>query len=153
AMAQSETETRAWMRGRSVQAGTALLLAGIFQVLMGVNAIARSTFFVSVSHYLYSASLRTWGWVLVGVGAAAILTALWLFTGMLLARMVGFAVAVLAAVAGFFFIPYYPIWSILIVATYIWAIWAISTSGRGAAMARADSAARYGGDQYQTGER
>jgi hypothetical protein len=39
---------------------------------------------------------------------------------------VGVLVATLSAIANFFFIPYYPFWSILIIALDIWVIWALT---------------------------
>jgi hypothetical protein len=38
-------------------------------------------------------------------------------------------VAVLSAVANFFFIPYYPFWSILMIALAVWVIWALTRPG------------------------
>lgn len=35
----------------------------------------------------------------------------------------------LSAIANFFFIPYYPFWSLLIIAIDIFVIWAIARSG------------------------
>jgi hypothetical protein len=39
---------------------------------------------------------------------------------------VGITLAMLSAVANFFFIPYYPFWSILMIALAVWAIWALT---------------------------
>ena len=36
--------------------------------------------------------------------------------------------AILSAIANFFFIPYYPFWSIVVIALDIWVIWAVSRS-------------------------
>ena len=37
--------------------------------------------------------------------------------------------AILSAVVNFFFIPYYPFWSILIIALNVFVIWAITRPG------------------------
>ena len=37
--------------------------------------------------------------------------------------------AILSAVANFFFIPYYPVWSVLIIALCVAVIWALVTYG------------------------
>ena len=37
--------------------------------------------------------------------------------------------AMLSAVANFFFIPYYPIWSLLVIGLDIWVIWALTRPG------------------------
>jgi hypothetical protein len=37
--------------------------------------------------------------------------------------------AMLSALANFFFIPYYPIWSLLVIGLDIWVIWALTRPG------------------------
>ncbi len=37
--------------------------------------------------------------------------------------------ALLSAIANFFFIPYYPWWSLLIIALCVWVIWALTRPG------------------------
>ena len=49
-----------------------------------------------------------------------------LFAGATWARVVGIVLAVLVAVANFFPIPYYPFWSILIIALAVWVMWALT---------------------------
>ena len=43
--------------------------------------------------------------------------------------MVAIALATLSAVANFFFIPYDPFWSLLIIALDVWVIWAVTRPG------------------------
>ena len=40
--------------------------------------------------------------------------------------MTAIVLAMLSAVANFFFIPYYPFWSILEIALAVWVIWALT---------------------------
>jgi hypothetical protein len=42
---------------------------------------------------------------------------------------VGITLAVLSAIANFAFIPYYPFWSLLIIALDVFVIWAIAAHG------------------------
>ena len=35
----------------------------------------------------------------------------------------------ISAIANFFFIPYYPFWSLLMIAMAIWVIWALTRPG------------------------
>jgi hypothetical protein len=44
--------------------------------------------------------------------------------------MVAITLAVLSAIANFLFIPYYPFWSLLIIAVDVFVIWAIAAHGR-----------------------
>ena len=45
-------------------------------------------------------------------------------------RIVGIILAVLSALANFAFIPYYPFWSLIIIAVDIFVIWALAAHGR-----------------------
>jgi hypothetical protein len=53
-----------------------------------------------------------------------------LLSGRTWARVVGITLAALSATANFLFIPYYPFWSILIVAVNVLVIWALTAHGR-----------------------
>jgi hypothetical protein len=44
--------------------------------------------------------------------------------------MVAITLAVLSAIVNFLFIPYYPFWSLLIIAMDVFVIWAIAAHGR-----------------------
>jgi hypothetical protein len=50
--------------------------------------------------------------------------------GMTWARVVGVMLATLSAVASFLTIPYYPVWSIVVIAIDLFIIWALVTRGR-----------------------
>jgi hypothetical protein len=52
-----------------------------------------------------------------------------LFAGRAWASAVAIAIAVLSAILNFFFIPYYPWWSLLIIALDVWVIWAVTRPG------------------------
>ena len=58
------------------------------------------------------------------------------YSGQAWARTVGVVLAILSAVANFFFIPYYPVWSVLIIALCIAVIWALTVYGPDQAAAR-----------------
>jgi hypothetical protein len=47
---------------------------------------------------------------------------------------VGIFLAVLSAIANFLFIPYYPIWSLAIIALDVFVIWALASHSREAAI-------------------
>ena len=53
-----------------------------------------------------------------------------LLSGRTWARVVAITVAVLSAIAAFLWLPYYPFWSLLIIALDVFVIWAIAAHGR-----------------------
>jgi hypothetical protein len=61
------------------------------------------------------------------IGVVVFAAGLGIFSGATWARAVGIAVAVITAVANFFYIPYYPVWSVLIIALCIIVIWALAS--------------------------
>jgi hypothetical protein len=129
AMSQSSA-ARSWAWGGTMFAATMLLLVGMFQVFQGIEAIVRSGFYVVANNYLYQIDTTAWGWIHLCIGAVAMLTGAFLFlSGSAWARGAGIALAGLSAIANFFFIPYYPFWSLLIIALDVFVIWSLATVG------------------------
>jgi type III secretory pathway component EscV len=53
-----------------------------------------------------------------------------LFSGAVWARTVGVIVAVLWALVGFAWLPYYPAWAFIFIAVSVFVIWALTVHGR-----------------------
>ena len=58
-----------------------------------------------------------------------ILVGYFLYAGAAWAVVTGIVLAGLSAIANFFFIPYYPFWSIVLIALDVWVIWALTRPG------------------------
>ena len=69
------------------------------------------------------------GWIHLLLGIIIVITGFGLFSRQTWAGVTAIFLAMLSAVANFFFIPYYPFWSILIIALDIWVIWALTRPG------------------------
>jgi hypothetical protein len=59
-----------------------------------------------------------------------VLNGFWLFTGAVWARTIGVILAILSGLAAFGWLPYYPVWGILMVAAAFAVIWALTVHGR-----------------------
>jgi hypothetical protein len=70
----------------------------------------------------------TWGWIHLIIGIGVAVTGYFLLSGAVWARGVGIGVAALSAFTNFFFLPYYPLWALLLVAFDVWVIWALVTA-------------------------
>jgi hypothetical protein len=92
-----------------------LVIGGAFAIIDGLMAVYRSRFFSSSAVYVFS-DLRTWGWIIFGLGIAAVLAGFAVSTGSQWARWVGVGVAGLNAVAQLVFAQAYPLWSLMIMA-------------------------------------
>jgi hypothetical protein len=110
-------------------AAAMMLLIGMFGALYGLAAIIKDEFFVVTPNYLYKVDVTIWGWIQLIVGVVVLLAGLSLFTGATWARAVGVIIAVISALTSFFTIPYYPFWSLLIIALDVFVIWALTVHG------------------------
>jgi hypothetical protein len=122
----SSDTKQAWAGGGAFFAGIVLAMMGIWQAFVGIAAIAKDQFFVVGTEYLYKFNTTTWGWIQLIVGVIAALAGFYIFTGATWARVIGIIFAVLSGTANFFFIPYYPVWSIVMIGLAIFVIWALA---------------------------
>jgi hypothetical protein len=81
-------------------------------------------------NYVFKLDVTAWGWIHLLLGILIFAAGLGLFAGQVWARVVGVGLALLSAIATFGFIPYYPFWSVLIIALAIGVIWALTAHGR-----------------------
>ena len=128
-MTQYEPEASGWATGGAVFAGVLMIIAGIFEVIQGISAISTDQIFVKTQNYVFNLDVSTWGWIHLVLGILVILAGLALIAGRVWGGLVGIAFATLVAIANFFWIPYYPFWSILTIALAVWVIWALTRPG------------------------
>lgn len=115
-----------WAAGFAITAALLMIMTGIFQALEGLAALINDNFYVRVGNYAYNVDVTTWGWIHLILGLVVATAGAFVIRGAPWARGVGMGLALLAAVANFLFIPYYPLWSILIIALSVTAIWALA---------------------------
>ncbi|MBF6160488.1 DUF7144 family membrane protein [Nocardia cyriacigeorgica] len=109
-----------------------LLVLGLLSLFEGISAVADDEVFVPGREYVYEFDTTTWGWIHIVLGGLIVLIALALFTGAVWARVIAVMLAGLSIIANFLWIPYYPWWSVLVIAINIVVIWALSTWRAGA---------------------
>lgn len=104
--------------------GAALtILTGLLMSFVGIVGIIKSTFFATVATYPFYYSVRSRGITEIVIGAVLIGVGVCVLLGMHWARNTAIAVLVIAAIVAFLFIPFYPFWSILLLALAVVAIW------------------------------
>ena len=111
-------------------AGIMMIMVGVFQAIQGVVALFNDTFYVVGQKWVFSFNVTTWGWIHLLAGVVLVVAGYFLFQGAVWARVVGVSVAIISAVLSFMWLPYYPIWSILIIALDVFIIWALTVHGR-----------------------
>jgi hypothetical protein len=126
----SSREPSGWVVGGVVFAATMMIMAGIFEGLAGLIAIVNNEFFVATRNYLFKFDATTWGWIHLILGIVVGLAGVGLLGGRLWARAIAIILLVLSATANFLSVPYYPFWSLLVIAIDVVVIWALATHGR-----------------------
>jgi hypothetical protein len=118
-----------WAVGGITFAATMMILIGIFQALAGLAAILNDEFFILARNYTFNLDVTGWGWVHLILGIIVALAGFFLIAGKGWARILAITLATLSAISNFFFIPYYPWWSLLVIALCVWVIWSLTRPG------------------------
>ncbi len=116
--------------GVTVFAATLMIMIGFLHAMQGLVALFNDTFYVVREDWIFSFDVTTWGWVHLLLGVVIAFAGFYLFNGAVWARTVGVVVAALSAVANFMWLPYYPIWALVIIALDVFVIWALTVHGR-----------------------
>jgi hypothetical protein len=98
----------------------------------GTAALVHDRIYVVVPDYIYSFNLTGWAWVHLALGILAIAAGYALLRDRSWARVAGMLLACLSMVFQFLVLPFYPIWSLLIIALDATILWALTTDGRNA---------------------
>ncbi|WP_182346367.1 DUF7144 family membrane protein [Tomitella gaofuii] len=110
----------------TIAAGVVLVANGTLQLLEGISAIAADDLVVVGREYTYQWNTTGWGWVHVVIGALVIIAGAALMTGATWARILAVILATIAIIANFLWLPYYPWWSLILIALYLYVIWAVA---------------------------
>jgi hypothetical protein len=132
-----------WAVGWIMFAAIMMLLIGFFHVMAGLVAIVDDNFYVATKEYVFQFDRTTWGWIHLILGIVVFIAGLSLFKGAIWARTVGVILGVISAVVGFAWLPWYPVWGIVIVVIAVSVIWALTMHGRDADLTHGDDVARY----------
>ncbi|WP_406333398.1 hypothetical protein [Streptomyces sp. NBC_00203] len=116
----------AWAAGGVTFAGVLMGMNGILHILQGIAAIAKDDVYARVGDYTYRINLTGWGWILVMLGAVTAVTGWGILTREAWARLTGILIAALSIIFQFMFLPYAPLWGLIVIAVDLFVIWALS---------------------------
>jgi len=111
-------------------AGVMLLIVGFFQAIAGFVGILEDEFYVATREYVFEFSTTTWGWIHLIIGVILMASGFGVFSGNVLARTVGVLAAIGGMVTAFLWLPWYPIWAIIMISIDVAVIWALTIHGR-----------------------
>jgi hypothetical protein len=106
-------------------AGVMLCVVAVFAILEGIAAIANDEIFVLGVKYAYKLDVTGWGWIHLILGIIGLAVGIAILMGQTWGRISGIVIAGLSCLANFAFLPYYPIWSMVILAFNALVIWAL----------------------------
>jgi hypothetical protein len=118
-------EPAGWVVGVTLFAATMMAVIGFFHVVQGLAALFQNEIYVVGAQYVFSFDLTAWGWIHLRAGILLIAAGFAITTGRVWARLAGIGFAVLSMIANFLFLPYYPVWSLLVIAIDVFVIWAL----------------------------
>ncbi len=122
---QGHPARSAWAGGLSVFAGAMMFTLGLFQFFEGLSAVLKDNVYVSTRDYVFQFDITAWGWIHLIIGLIAVLVGGAILAGQAWAFITGVIIAGLSALTNFMFIPYYPVWALVIIAFDIAVIWAL----------------------------
>ncbi|MGQ1795916.1 DUF7144 family membrane protein [Kocuria oceani] len=111
-------------------AGIFLVLVGILHVLQGLVALFNDEFYVYGEEYIFTFDMTGWGWTHLIAGVVLAVTGFALIQGALWAHTLAVVLAGLSIVVSFLWMPFYPLWNIVVIAFDAFVIWAVTTRRR-----------------------
>ncbi|WP_073945909.1 DUF7144 family membrane protein [Streptomyces kebangsaanensis] len=119
------TAKMAWATGLTAFAAVMLMLAGVLDIFRGIMGIARDDVFVATRNYVFRFDLTGWGWIHLVLGVLAVIISIGLFQTAMWARVAGVVIAGFIILASFLSLPYFPVWSVVMIAFSGFIIWAL----------------------------
>jgi hypothetical protein len=128
--ASYNTGASSGISSKHILGGVITSLAGLLAFFAGLGAVVRRAFYPALNNYAYHLPVRSWGWILLVLGVLLFAAGASHLLGLSFGRAAGVGLAVLTAIAAFLFLPYAPVWSIVIVALSVLAIWSLLNRSR-----------------------
>lgn len=116
--------------GWTTAAACLMIFGGALAIFEGIAAIGKDHVFASTSHYSYQFSLTGWGITHLVLGAVIMVAGFAVFRGALWARVIGVLLAGLSMIANFMWLPYTPIWAVVLLVVDGFIIWGLCAPRR-----------------------
>jgi hypothetical protein len=118
-----------WATGLALFAAIMMIIAGVNQVLLGISALLNDNVYVRTPNYVYNLDLTAWGWIHLLFGILLIATGFGVLTRQAWGRALGIGLVSLNLIANFLFLPYFPLWSLLLIVLDGAIIWGLAVFG------------------------
>ena len=120
--------------GWKLFAGIMVILVGVFNVIDGLRAITNAS---QIQNHFPNGevqlpltnNLKTWGWVVLIIGAVMVLAGLLIFSGNMFGRIVGVTIAALNAIVQLSYLDHNTFWSFTMILVDVLVIYALVAHG------------------------
>ena len=126
----TEKQPSGWAIGWTAFAGLLMVMMGFWWMLTGSVALLDSEFYVVTQRWVLQFDVWTWGWIHLILGIVILAAGCGVLIGAVWARIVGVILAIVAGLMAFGWLPYHPVWAILLIAIAVAVIWALTVHGR-----------------------
>jgi hypothetical protein len=109
-------------------AGVMIVIVAILNIIDGIAAISKSSFFIGDARYIVS-DLKTWGWIVLLIGVVQLFVAFGIWAGNQVARWTGIVIVSVNAIAQLLFIPSYPFWALAIFSLDVLVLYGLAAYG------------------------
>lgn len=123
---QTPSTSYVWASGLSLFGGIMLVISGLFAMLQGIAGLFKNEVYVVGQEYVFQLDLTAWGWIHLALGTLALLIGLGIIGRRTWALVAGICIALISALGNFVFLPYYPLWALVLIAMDVAIIWALS---------------------------
>jgi hypothetical protein len=115
--------------GITAAAALILMLAGVFGIIQGTVGLVDDDIYFLTNKWLFELNPTAWGWGHIVIGLVALGTGIGLFFGKIWAQVTAIIVATFSILANFAWLPYYPVWALLVITFDVFVIWAVTVHG------------------------
>ena len=109
-------------------AGVMIVMSAILNIIDGIAAISKSSFFIGNAKFILS-DLKTWGWIVLIIGVIELFVAFGVWAGSNVARWTGIVIVSINAIAQLLFIPAYPFWALAIFTLDVLVLYGLAAYG------------------------
>ncbi len=119
--------------GWKLFAGIMIIIVGTFNVIDGLVAITNVNYFKNLGggnvELPLTNNIKTYGWVVLILGAILILSGFLIFAGNMFGRVIGVLAAGANTIVQLAYLPHYPFWSFTMILIDVLVIWGIVVHG------------------------
>ena len=129
-MTRPASTGQAWASGLTSFAAFFMMVSGVVTAIQGIVALANSEFYVVGEEYTFEFDITAWGWILLLLGIVVAAVGVFLFMAKTWARWTALVIVALSMIVNFTWVPYYPVWGIIVLALDGAVIWALTVDTR-----------------------